>query len=99
MQFQGEKGVTLYELNLKTPTPPKSAQEGSSWLDWFPKVGVFGIAMVGVVIWNVRKMSGGGGGGGGGGFDDFDEDAFKASLKAGGLGGLPGLGGKKGGLG
>lgn len=93
MQFQGEKGVTLYELNLKTPTPPKSAQEGSSWLDWFPKVGVFGIAMVGVVIWNVRKMSGGGGGGGGD-MDDFDMSQFGGDFKK-KMGGL-GKGGKGG---
>lgn len=99
LNFGGEKGVTLYELSLKQPPPPKASPEGggSSWLDWFPKVGVFGIAMVGVVIWNVRKM-----GGGEGGVDDFDEDIFKEGLKKGGMGGLgsklDGLGGL-GGLG
>merc|ERR1719171_1134536 len=30
----------------------------SSWLDWFPKVGIFGITLIGVVIWNVRKVAG-----------------------------------------
>merc|ERR1719353_78731 len=72
----------------------------AGWLDWFPKVGVFGIAMVGVVIWNVRKMSGGSGGGGGGGLDDFDaEEMLKgAGLGKGGLAGLgkKGLGGGRG---
>jgi hypothetical protein len=106
IQFRGERGVSLYELNLKQPPAPKAASgDGSSWLDWFPKVGVFGIAMIGVVIWNVRKMSGGGGG------EDFDEDYFKdrlkkASGKGGGFGdlsskddGLGGLGAGLGGLG
>ena len=26
-------------------------------LNWFPKIGVFGVALIGVVIWNVRKVS------------------------------------------
>jgi hypothetical protein len=98
--FQNEPGVGLYELSLKQPPAPKAPTgqgDGSSWLDWFPKVGVFGIVMIGVVIWNVRKMSGGGGS------DDFDEEAFKATLKnarqSGDLGGLGDLGGKSGGLG
>mmetsp|Transcript_28164 Transcript_28164/g.45275 ORF Transcript_28164/g.45275 Transcript_28164/m.45275 type:complete len:613 (-) Transcript_28164:97-1935(-) len=103
IHFKNETGVGLYELSLKQPPAPKAASsqgDGSSWLDWFPKVGVFGIAMVGVVIWNVRKMSGGGGP------DDFDEDAFKASLKKAkkggdfdGLGDLGGLDSMKDGLG
>lgn len=105
VQFAGEKGVALYELNLKQPPPPKAAAGESSggWLDWFPKVGVFGIAMVGVVIWNVRKASnsgGGGGRGGGGDMGDFDEDMLKEALSGmggGGMGGLGGLGGMKGG--
>lgn len=101
LHFVGEKGLSLYELNLKQPPAPKSQQaEGGGWLDWFPKVGVFGIAMVGVVIWNVKKMSGGSGGGGGGGLDDFDaEEMLKgAGLGKGGLAGLgkKGLGGGKG---
>merc|ERR1719199_720576 len=80
LHFAGEKGVSLYELSLKQPPAPKPQQEGGSWLEWFPKVGVFGIAMIGVVIWNVRKMSGGGGGGDG---LDFDEDLFKDRLRKG----------------
>lgn len=49
-----------------------------SWLNWFPKIGVFGLALVGVVIWNVRKVtaqrktdS----------LDDFDDSYFKEKLK------------------
>jgi len=47
-----------------------------SWLNWFPKIGVFGIALIGVVIWNVRKVTSQKkeSRGGGGGMDDFDDD-------------------------
>lgn len=38
---------------------------------WLPKVGVFGVAIVGVVIWNVRKARSG----------EFDDDFFKEQLK------------------
>jgi len=68
IQFQGQKGLELYELSLKQPAAPKAAGGGggdsggddggwTSWLNWFPKIGVFGIALVGVVIWNVRKAT------------------------------------------
>ena len=33
-----------------------AGDSSSSWLNWFPKIGVFGIALVGVVIWNVQKV-------------------------------------------
>lgn len=78
MRYVDSPGIDLFELNLKQPPPPKSANDGSSWLDWFPKVGVFGIAMIGVVIWNVRKMSGGG-------FDDMDEDYFRDLTRQAGI--------------
>jgi hypothetical protein len=62
--------LELYDLQLKTP-PAAGAGGGSggsgsgggsgtdfaSWLDWIPKVGVFGIALIGVVFWNVRKVA------------------------------------------
>jgi len=100
IQFEGQTGVEVYDLTLRTPPPPKAAAaEGgggnssgwdmSSMLNWMPKVGVFGVALIGVVIWNIRKVSGGGGGGGGGGSggsdgglpDDFDEELFKEKLR------------------
>lgn len=98
LRFADERGVELYELSLKQPPAPKavSGEEGGeassgwggNWLNWFPKIGVFGIALIGVVIWNVRKVtnqrgsggSGGGGGGVGGGADSFDDEYFKERL-------------------
>lgn len=83
LRFENAPGVELYELSLKQPAAPKSpTAEGSgdsanSWLNWFPKIGVFGIALVGVVIWNVRKATGQQRQDR---FDDFDEDAFKEKL-------------------
>mmetsp|Transcript_55053 Transcript_55053/g.98179 ORF Transcript_55053/g.98179 Transcript_55053/m.98179 type:complete len:605 (-) Transcript_55053:163-1977(-) len=94
IRFKGLPGVEVYELTLRTPPPPKAAAaEGgaaggggsdgwdfASILGWFPKVGVFGIALVGVVIWNVRKVSGGSSSGDGLP-DDFDEELFKEKLR------------------
>merc|ERR1719210_2597959 len=65
LRFANSEGVELYDLSLKTPPPPQAASGGSgnedSWtsnlLNWVPKVGVFGVALVGVVIWNVRKVT------------------------------------------
>merc|ERR1711957_501292 len=59
VRMEPEEGVVLYDLFLKPPPPPKSAEDNSGWLDWFPKVGVFGVVLVGVVIWNVRKETSG----------------------------------------
>lgn len=115
--YEGIKGVELFEVNLKQPTVPKgeggAEGGGDSWasyLEWFPKAGVFGIALVGVVFWNIRKITNNqqvsrGAGGGGGALDGFDEDSFKEALRerrmmkemAGGTAG--GLGGGAGGLG
>jgi hypothetical protein len=59
--------LELYDLQLKTPSAPSGGggssgggggSDLSSWLDWIPKVGVFGITLIGVVIWNVRKVAG-----------------------------------------
>jgi len=76
LRFLDEPGVELYDLNLKqAPTPAKAMADGSGgWLDYFPKVGVMGIALVGIVVWNVRKVAGGGSG-------DFDADSFKERFK------------------
>jgi len=49
-----------------------------SWLNWFPKIGVFGIALVGVVIWNVRKVTGQPRNER---IDDFDDDFIKERLR------------------
>ncbi|CAE8640827.1 unnamed protein product [Polarella glacialis] len=94
IRFAGIKGVELFDLTIRTPPPPKAALaeagESDSWdltamLNWFPKVGVFGVALFGVVIWNIRKASGSGSSPSGeketlfG--DDFDEDLFKEKLR------------------
>lgn len=68
--FEDQRGLELYEVNLKQPVPPKGtavvedgglgrsdSSDGYGWLNWFPKIGVFGIALIGVVIWNVRKVT------------------------------------------
>jgi len=97
IKFMQEKGIELFELNLKQPTAQKAAAAGggggggeesgwASWLNWFPKAGVFGMTLIGVIIWNVRKVAnqqgkGSRSGGGGGGMDDFDEDFFKERRK------------------
>mmetsp|Transcript_2312 Transcript_2312/g.5487 ORF Transcript_2312/g.5487 Transcript_2312/m.5487 type:complete len:620 (-) Transcript_2312:112-1971(-) len=59
------------------------AESWLSWLDWFPKIGIFGVALMGVVFWNVRKVTNSGARGGGGGS---------------GVGGFGGRGGGGGGL-
>jgi len=96
IRFKGTPGIEIFDLTLRTPPPPKAAQaegggnsgSGGGWdmssiLNWFPKVGVFGIALVGVVIWNIRKVSGGSSSSndGMGMPDDFDEDVFKEKLR------------------
>merc|ERR1712003_522088 len=68
------------------PTAPKAAaasggsDEGwsSNWLNWFPKIGVFGIALIGVVIWNVRKVTNQRRHDH---MDDFDDEYFKERLR------------------
>jgi len=121
VQFAEERsGLELYELNLKTPPLPSRGGGGgdgggsgsgggndiASWLDWIPKVGIFGITLIGVVIWNVRKVSGkaqqqqsSSAGLEGLGFDDsFLKDKLSKNMMSkpkgkGDLGGLGGLGG------
>merc|ERR1719324_415160 len=81
MRFADEPGIALHDLSLKPPPVTKSAAgggdgEGNDWLSWFPKIGVFGVALVGVVMWNVRKATAQKSG-----LSDFDEEAFKERLK------------------
>lgn len=100
------KGIDLYDLSLKPPPAvkiPGAEGESNSWFSWFPKIGVFGIALIGVVMWNVRKVTSKKGGGGNSDFGDFDFDSLAKGrlgkgLGKGGLGDLGGLGlgGKKG---
>lgn len=61
IQFAGTEGVELYELSIRQPTASRA--DGSnggvaSWLSWLPdsKIGIFGVALVCVVIYNVRKV-------------------------------------------
>mmetsp|Transcript_30104 Transcript_30104/g.70189 ORF Transcript_30104/g.70189 Transcript_30104/m.70189 type:complete len:610 (+) Transcript_30104:133-1962(+) len=71
LQMIGQPGLEIYDLNLKLAAPPKSAAPGAaggaspeaesgfaSLFNWVPKIGVFGVALIGVLIWNVRKVSG-----------------------------------------
>jgi len=80
LRFQNTLGIELYDLSMKQPPTPKSSStgDGSSWLNWFPKIGVFGVALVGVVIWNVRKVTAQRHHDR---MDDFDEDYFKERLR------------------
>lgn len=98
LRFADSQGVELYDLSLKQPPAPKTISGSggggdsdsswtstSNWLNWFPKIGVFGIALIGVVIWNVRKVGASEvtdqRSGSGGGMDNFDDDYFKERLK------------------
>jgi len=88
--FGGQSAaLELYELFLKTPAIPKDVGGGSgndwaAWLDWFPKVGILGITLVGVVMWNVRKVSGknkADKGGAGGLPADFEAEMLRERLR------------------
>jgi hypothetical protein len=87
-RFAATPGVEIYELSIKPPSATKSASGGggdsSEWLNWIPKTGMMGLALVGVVIWNVqkarKKAAGGGGGGKAGGSDGFDDAYLKEIL-------------------
>lgn len=83
IRFAGTPGVELYDLTLKQPPAPKSVSEEeegwpSNWLNWFPKIGLFGIALIGVVIWNVRKVTNQRRHDH---MDEFDDDFIKERLK------------------
>jgi len=91
LQFAG-LGIELSELTLKAPAAPAGGGGGSSavsslsgWLDWFPKVGIFGITLIGVVIWNVRKVAGKQSSSSDmsdlGSLDKFNMDDFSAKLR------------------
>eukprot|EP00928_Gymnodinium_smaydae_P075137 TRINITY_DN5813_c0_g4_i1.p1 TRINITY_DN5813_c0_g4~~TRINITY_DN5813_c0_g4_i1.p1 ORF type:complete len:676 (+),score=185.42 TRINITY_DN5813_c0_g4_i1:65-2092(+) len=88
LTFEGASGVELYEFSMKqaqalAKAAPSTGASGdlASWLEWFPKFGIFGIVLVGVVVWNVRKATAQKQGGGGGKLDDFDESDFLEQLK------------------
>mmetsp|Transcript_55412 Transcript_55412/g.124841 ORF Transcript_55412/g.124841 Transcript_55412/m.124841 type:complete len:288 (-) Transcript_55412:105-968(-) len=85
IRFSDVRGVELFDLSLKTPPPPKAVSGGGgddswsgNWLNWFPKIGVFGIALIGVVIWNVRKVTNQRKHDR---MDDFDDEYFKERLR------------------
>lgn len=86
VRFADVPGVELFELSVKPP-PARSSDghggggmgmDGLEWLNYFPKVGVFGIALVGVVIWNVRKTRKSSGKAASN--DDFDDAYLKEIL-------------------
>jgi len=57
LRYIGENGVELSELTLQQPPAlyDVNAGGGESWLTRFPKITVFAVAVLGVVLWNVRK--------------------------------------------
>eukprot|EP00927_Polykrikos_kofoidii_P022223 TRINITY_DN20801_c0_g1_i1.p1 TRINITY_DN20801_c0_g1~~TRINITY_DN20801_c0_g1_i1.p1 ORF type:complete len:703 (+),score=134.73 TRINITY_DN20801_c0_g1_i1:112-2109(+) len=69
LRFENQSGLDVFEVTLKQSASKSgggggsgtfggsASSDGSSWLNWFPKIGVFGIALIGVVIWNVRKVT------------------------------------------
>mmetsp|Transcript_30091 Transcript_30091/g.75970 ORF Transcript_30091/g.75970 Transcript_30091/m.75970 type:complete len:590 (+) Transcript_30091:91-1860(+) len=68
IRFAGMKGIDLFSLSLKPPPAVQAAmstvageQEDVSWssslLSWFPKIGIFGVALIGVILWNLRKAA------------------------------------------
>lgn len=81
LRYAGATGVELYEVSIKA-TAAKAGDGGvgdlSAWIEWFPKIGVFGLALVGVVVWNVRKVSGPSGSQDKS--DDFDDGYLKEMI-------------------
>merc|ERR1712039_305368 len=55
-----------------------SGSDMTNWLNWFPKIGVFGFALIGVVIWNVRKVTNQRSHDR---LDDLDDESFKERLR------------------
>lgn len=88
LRYAAKPGVEIYELSVKPPAATKSGGGGGGgwdsfeFLNWFPKVGVFGIALVGVVLWNVQKArkKASGGSKADGGSDGFDDAYLKEIL-------------------
>merc|ERR1712039_1152825 len=69
MRFANTRGVEIHELTMRQPAAPKTisgdnAGAGSDanlmgqFTNFFPKVGVFGVALIGVILWNIRKAWG-----------------------------------------
>merc|ERR1712113_470269 len=69
LRFADARGVELYELSLRRPAAPKTisgdntgagsdANVMGQWVNFFPKIGVYGIALIGVFLWNLRKLWG-----------------------------------------
>lgn len=91
IRWAGTSGVELFHLNLKQAAAPPSSSssegtfEAGSWVmdavGWLPKFGVFGFALIGVVLWNVRKAAGQRQDGGRSGLSDFDEDMLQETLR------------------
>merc|ERR1712151_1065428 len=68
-RFANLRGVELHELTMRQPAAPRTisgdnAGAGSDanmmgqFINFFPKVGVFGVALIGVIMWNIRKAWG-----------------------------------------
>jgi len=63
LHMLGKGGLAVYDLNLKAAAQKVASGDASEdsglsyWLNWVPKIGVFGVAIIGVLIWNVRKAT------------------------------------------
>merc|ERR1711957_1012972 len=84
VRFAGSQGIELFWLTVKLPAalqaalaaaPPEDEEETWwSWtVGWMPKAGIFGIALAGVIGWNIRKARGGS--------DEIDEEFFQEQLR------------------
>lgn len=76
--------LEFFDLSFKPPPPSKAQvavnkeEGGKGWFDWVPKIGVFGVALIGVMFYNARKNKGLGPG-----FGDpnFDRDLLKGKMQ------------------
>jgi len=86
IRFLGMAGIDLFSLSLKPPPAVQAAvssvagdHEDISWtsslLSWFPKIGIFGVVLIGVILWNLRKAANQPRD------DELDEEFFQEQLK------------------
>lgn len=89
IRYADSRGVEYYDLSMKAPPLPKAATAGGttvddegtpgwlSWLgsSWFSKIGVVGLALIGVVVWNLFKRRDSGG------LGEVDEEYLKEIIR------------------
>jgi len=79
LRFVGYPGVDLFDLDIKQPPAPAPSHgpgDDSSWFEWIPKAGVFGVALVGVGFWSASKAAAG--------HNDADDDFLSRFQSRGG---------------